>query len=37
MLANRVLRKLFGAKMKEIKGGWMDLHKGKDHLTGVIE
>jgi hypothetical protein len=37
MLANRVPRKLFGPKRKEIKGSWMDLHKREDNLTGVIE
>jgi hypothetical protein len=37
MLANGVFRKLFGPKRKEIKGGWMDLHKRENHLTGVME
>ena len=37
MLANRVLRKLFGPKRKEIKGDWMHFHKREDHLTRVIE
>jgi hypothetical protein len=37
MLANRVFRKLFGPKRKEIKGSWMYSHKREDNLTGVIE
>ena len=37
MLTNRVLRKLFGPKEKEIKGGWMNLHKSEGHLTREIK